>query len=154
MTIMTQGTIRNREGLAMPAVHYDSSSAARANFKDLLDAASKGQVATIRRDSGTAAVLDAARLRHFLTAVVPSQAKVVAEAGGWSVFIPGLPLAADGDTLDDALTDMIEAVREYAHDWQDRLLNAPNHRDNWSLVQLIELSSDDELRAWLRGVPQ
>lgn len=152
ITITIQVTIGNREGLTMPAVHYDSSSAARANFKDLLDAASKGQVATVRRDSGTAAVLDAARLRHFLAAVVPSRAKVVAEAGGWSVFIPRLPLAADGDTLDDAVTDMIEALREYAHDWQDRLLNAPNHRDNWGLVQLVELSSDDELRTWLQGV--
>lgn len=65
---------------------------------------------------------------------VPSRAKVVAEAGGWSVFIPGLPLAADGGTLDDAIADMIEALREYAEDWQDRLLNAPNHRDNWMLM--------------------
>ncbi len=70
------------------------------------------------------------------------------------MFIPGLPLPAHGDTLDDALTDMIEALREYAHDWQDRLLNAPNHRDNWGLVQLVELSSDDELRIWLQGVPR
>jgi predicted RNase H-like HicB family nuclease len=138
----------------MPAVHYDSSTAARANFKNLLDAAGKGQVATVRRDSGTAAVLDAARLRHFLAAVVPSRAKVVAEAGGWSVFIPGLPLAADGATLDDAVADMIEALREYAQDWQDRLLNAPNHRENWGLVQLVELSTDDELRTWLQGVPR
>jgi Antitoxin of toxin-antitoxin, RelE / RelB, TA system len=142
------------EGAAMPAVHYDSSSDARANFKDLLDAAGNGQVATVRRDSGTAAVLDAKRLRHFLAVVVPSRAKVVAEAGGWSLFIPGLPLAADGDTLDDAITDMIAALREYALDWQDRLLNAPNHRDNWGLVQLVELSTDDELRTWLQGVPR
>lgn len=138
----------------MPAVHYESSSAARANFKDLLDAAGRGQVATVRRDSGTAAVLDAQRLQHFLAAVVPSRAEVVAEADGWSVFIPGLPLAADGNTLDDAITDMIEALREYAHDWQDRLLNAPNHRDNWGLVQLVELSTDDDLRGWLQGVPR
>jgi hypothetical protein len=138
----------------MPAVHYDSSSDARANFKDLLDAAGNGQVATVRRDSGTAAVLDAARLQHFLVTVVPSRAKVVAEAGGWSVFIPGLPLAADGDTLDGAVADMIEVLREYALDWQERLLNAPNHRDNWGMVQLIELSTDDELRTWLQGVPR
>jgi predicted RNase H-like HicB family nuclease len=85
---------------------------------------------------------------------VPSRAKVVAEGGGWSVFIPGLPLAADGNTLDEAITDMVETLREYSDDWQDRLLNAPNHRENWGLVQLIELSTDDELRAWLQGTPQ
>jgi hypothetical protein len=49
---------------------------------------------------------------------------------------------------------MVEALREYAQDWQDRLLNAPNHRENWGLVQLVELSTDEELRTWLNGVPR
>jgi hypothetical protein len=47
--------------------------------------------------------------------------------------------------------EIIEALREYAEDWHERLLNAPNHRDNWGLVQLISLSSDDQLRDWLVG---
>jgi predicted RNase H-like HicB family nuclease len=135
----------------MPAVHYDSYTDARKNLKDLLDAAESGRVATVRRDSVTTAVLDAARLRHFLASVVPSRAQVVQEAGGWSVFIPGLPIAADGATFDDALTDMIDALREYVDDWQDHLLGAVNHRENWGLVQLISLSSDDEVRDWLAG---
>lgn len=138
----------------MSSVHYDSYSEARAHLKDLLDAAERGKVATVRRDSASAAVLDAARLRHFLATVVPSRAQVVAEAGGWSVFIPGLPVAADGPTFDAALDEMVQALREYAEDWQDRLLDAPNHRDNWGLVQLISLSGDDQLREWLAGSPR
>jgi predicted RNase H-like HicB family nuclease len=137
----------------MPAVHYDSYSEARAHLKDLLDAAERGRVATVRRDSASAAVLDAERLRHFLASVVPSRAQVVAEAGGWSVFIPGLPMAADGPTFDAAIEEMAQALREYAQDWQDRLADAPNHRDNWGLVQLICLSDDDQLRDWLTGTP-
>jgi predicted RNase H-like HicB family nuclease len=125
----------------MPEVHYDSYTEARNNLKNLLDAAESGRVATVRRDSVTTAVLDAARLRHFLASVVPARAQVVQEAGGWSVFIPGLPVAADGETFDEAITEMIEALREYAEDWQDRLLNASNHRENWGLVQLISLSA-------------
>ena len=135
----------------MTAVHYDSYSDARAHLKDLLDAAERGRVATVRRESASAAVLDAARLRHFLAAVVPSRAQVVPEAGGWSVFIPGLPVAADGPTFDAAIEEMIEALREYAEDWQDRLLDAPNHSGNWGLVQLISLSDDGQLRDWLAG---
>src|SRR5215475_2228092 len=135
----------------MAAVHYDSYSEARAHLKDLLDAAERGRVATVRRDSASAAVLDAARLRHFLASVVPSRAQVVAEAGGWSVFIPGLPVAADGPTFDEAIDEMVQALREYAQDWQDRLLDAPNHKDNWGLVQLIGLSDDAQLREWLTG---
>jgi predicted RNase H-like HicB family nuclease len=64
--------------------------------------------------------------------VSPSRAQVVAEAGGWSVFIPGLPVAADGATLDEALDEMTLAQREYAEDWQNRLLDAPNHANNWA----------------------
>jgi predicted RNase H-like HicB family nuclease len=135
----------------MPAVHYDSYTQARNNLKNLLDAAENGQVATVRRESATTAVLDAARLRYFLASVVPSRAQVVQEGDGWSVFIPGLPVAADGATFDEAIDEMAEALREYAQDWQDRLLHAPNHRENWGLVQLISLSDDDQLREWLVG---
>ena len=133
------------------AVHYESYTDARAHFKDLLDAAERGRVATVRRDSNTSAIVDVARLRHFLASIVPSRAQVVPEAGGWSVYIPGLPVAADGASFDEAINEMIDALREYAADWQERLLDAPNHRDNWGLVQLISLSSDDQLREWLVG---
>ncbi|WP_367130874.1 type II toxin-antitoxin system HicB family antitoxin [Saccharothrix sp. HUAS TT1] len=138
----------------MPAVHYDSYTEARAHLKDLLDAAEQGRVATVRRDSSTTAVVDVRRLRHFLASIVPSRAQVVPEAGGWSVFIPGLPVAADGPSFDEAITEMIDALREYAEDWQDRLRDAPNHRDNWGLVQLISFSDDDQLRDWLVGAPR
>ncbi len=132
-------------------VHYDSYTEARAHLKDLLDAAERGRVATVRRDAGKTAVVDVERLRRFLASVSPSRAKVVAEADGWSVFIPGLPVAADAAAFDDAVSEMIVALREYAEDWQERLLDAPNHRNNWGLVQLISLSDDDQLRDWLVG---
>lgn len=135
----------------MSAVHYESYTDARAHFKDLLDAAERGRVATVRRDSNTTAIVDVGRLRHFLASIVPSRAQVVPEAGGWSVFIPGLPVAADGSSFDEAIVEMIDALREYAEDWQERLLDSPNHRDNWGLVQLISFSDDEQLRDWLVG---
>ncbi|MFD7603156.1 prevent-host-death protein [Streptomyces mirabilis] len=134
----------------MPAVHYDSYTDARAHFKDLLDAAERGMVATVRRDSGRAAVVDAERLRHYLAQLCPG-AEAVAEDGGWSLFFPGLPIAADGATFDAALTDMICALREYAEDWHDHLSTAPNHQSNWGLVQLVGISDDAQLRNWLVG---
>lgn len=135
----------------MSGVHYESYTSARAHLKDLLDAAERGRVATVRRDASTAAIVDAARLRRFVASIVPSRAQVVPEAGGWSVFIPGLPVAADGASFDEAISEMIDALREYAEDWQERLLDAPNHRDNWGLVQLISFSDDEQLRDWLVG---
>jgi predicted RNase H-like HicB family nuclease len=138
-------------GAAMSAVHYDSYTDARTHLKDLLDAAERGRVATVRRDARTTAFVDRERLRYFLATVTPSGAQVVAEDAGWSVFIPGLPVAADGASFDEALDEMIIALREYAEDWQDRLLDAPNHAGNWGLVQLVSLSDDNQLREWLVG---
>ncbi|WP_182885576.1 prevent-host-death protein [Microbispora sp. H10885] len=133
-------------------VHFASYTEARAKLKELLDAAERGRSATVRRDDRTAAVVDGERLRYFLARICPSNVQVVAEDGGWSAFIPGLPVAADGSTFDEAIDEMIDALREYAEDWQDHLLDAPNHRDNWGLVQMICLSSDEQLREWLIGV--
>jgi predicted RNase H-like HicB family nuclease len=135
----------------MTAVHYESYTEARTNLKHLLDAASDGRVATVRRETRQVAVVDAGRLRHALTHLVTAKAEVVAENDGWSAFFPGLPIAADGATFDEAIDDLICALREYADDWQDRLQAAPNHRENWGLVQLIALSDDEQLRQWLVG---
>jgi predicted RNase H-like HicB family nuclease len=132
------------------AAHFENYSAARAHFKDLLDAARRGRVATVRRETGRAAVVDADRLRTSLVGVLPSP-QVLAEDGGWSVFLPGVPVAADASTFDEAIEEMILALREYADDWQERLLDAPNHRNNWALVQVVELSDDTQLRDWLVG---
>jgi predicted RNase H-like HicB family nuclease len=135
----------------MSITHYDSYTDARAHLKDLLDAAERGRVATVRRDNARTAVVDVDRLRSSLASLSTPRTQVVAEAGGWSAFIPGLPIAADGATFDEAIAEMIQALREYADDWQERLLDAPNHRHNWALVQMICLSDDDQLREWLVG---
>jgi len=135
----------------MTITHYDSYTDARAHLKDLLDAAERGRVATVRRDANRTAVVEVERLRSVLASLLPSRAQVVAEGSGWSVFIPDLPVAADGNTFAEAIDEMIDALREYADDWQDHLLDAPNHVQNWGLVQLISLSDDDQLRDWLTG---
>jgi hypothetical protein len=103
----------------------------------------------VDRDRERFAVVDAAVLRAQLAMLRPARAVVAAEGGGWSAFLPGVPVSGEGDDLDAALGDLIEALREYASDWNDRLLDAPNHRHHWALVIVIELSSDSELRDWL-----
>lgn len=135
------------------ATAFDSYSDARAHFKDLLDAAARGEAATIRRDGGWVAVVDGQRFRDSLALAVRTRPSVLAEAGGWSVFVPGLPIAADGKTLDAAVNEMVDALREYVEDWNDHLRTAPNHRDHWAIVQLVSLSDNDELRAWITGEP-
>jgi predicted RNase H-like HicB family nuclease len=132
------------------ALTFDSYSEARGHFKDVLDAAAQGRPVLVRRDSAQTAVVDAERLRHALAGLCP-RAEVVSEAGGWSVFVPGLPVAADGASFDEALDEMVDALRDYAEDWADRLRDAANHHNNWGLVQLVALSDDDQLEEWLAG---
>lgn len=69
------------------------------------------------------------------------------------MFLPGLPFGADGNTLDEAVETLVEILREYAVDWttESYLREAPNHRDNWALVQIIALSTDAQLRDWIVG---
>ncbi|UXW86488.1 hypothetical protein NFX31_02815 [Microbacterium azadirachtae] len=63
-------------------------------------------------------------------------------------LMSGRPFVSEGATVDDALSDLVLSLREYAEDWEARLQQAPNHRDNWSLVQLVKLSSDAQLLEW------
>jgi predicted RNase H-like HicB family nuclease len=138
----------------MSSLHYDSYTEARTHLKDLLDAAERGRTATVRREGNTAVVVDGARLRHFLAGTSSVRAQAVPEDGGWSVFLVGVPVAADGATFDEAIDEMVVALREYADDWQERLADTSNHREHWGLVQLVELSHDAQLRDWLIGAAE
>lgn len=134
----------------MSAVQYASVAAARANLKRLLDAAAKGDPSHLRRDEQQLAIVDGERLRHYLAALLP-HAQIAHEAGSWWIYLPGTSISADGATLNEALYEAVVALREYAADWSDHLSTAVNHAGNWGLVQLIALSSDDQLAEWLSG---
>src|SRR4030095_8364403 len=77
----------------MSRLEFESYTQARAHLKELLDVAARGGTATVRRDDTQAAVVDAERLRVFLATVCPARAEVVAEAGSWWAFIPGVPVS-------------------------------------------------------------
>ena len=94
-------------------------------------------------------MVDGELLRSQLATLRPAHAVVTAEGVGWSAFLPGLPIAGEGDDLDAALDDLIDALRDYAADWNDRLHVADNHEANWAVAALVELSTDEQLRSWL-----
>ncbi|MDQ1053080.1 putative RNase H-like HicB family nuclease [Arthrobacter sp. SORGH_AS 212] len=131
--------------------HFPTLRSGREHLKDVLDAAASGRPASISRDDVRIAAVDAARLVEFMAKVRPANAQLVPEAGGWSVFLPGLPIAADGATYDEALDEAVLALRDYADAWTERLRLAPNHANNWGLVQLVEAATDERLKAWLAG---
>lgn len=132
---------------------YATTSAARGDFKHFLDAAFSDQVVTVSRDTHTAALVDANRLREFLAQTISADAEVSFEDGAVVIVMPGRPFAVENNSLAEALDELVEVLREYALDWQLRLRHAVNHRENWGLVQLTCLSSDNELKHWLTAAP-
>jgi predicted RNase H-like HicB family nuclease len=107
---------------------------ARRSFKTILDTSDRGGLSVITRAGSSASVVNTDRLRAFLVRNTPAKVQVVNEDGAWAMFIPGLPLAAEGRTLEEATLDLIDALRDYAEDWEDHLRTAPNHEENWALV--------------------
>ncbi len=137
----------------MSVVHFETTRAAREGLSDLLTAAVEGRPATVQRGAGhRLAVLDSQRFVRFFMTARPSGAEVVPEdVGGYSILLPGLPIHGDGDTLDEAIDETIDALRDYAEAWSERLRLAPNHERNDMLVQFVVAASDGELKNWLLG---
>jgi PHD/YefM family antitoxin component YafN of YafNO toxin-antitoxin module len=128
---------------------YPSFTEARKSLKDILDAVEDGAMVTIERGGRAAVVTDRNRMRELLLTAVPPTARVVAEHGAWVIVIPDTPLAAEGESLDAAIDDLVANLREYASEWGEHFAAAPNHAGNWALVQLVNLSTDEGLRDWL-----
>ncbi len=133
-------------------MQYLSYTDTRSHLREVLDTAEAGLPIGIRRHDKFVALIESGRLREILMdSRRLRRPEAVAEAGGWSVFLPGTPIAADGTDLDEAVDEFIYAVREYADDWLARLRFAPNHQHHWPLVLLVSLASDADIAEWARG---
>lgn len=128
-----------------------SYSEARSSFRAVLNDADRGVPTGVHRAGSDVVMVDLGRyLQALLNGPLPRPV-VVAEDVGWSVILPGVPVAADGVTLAAAVEDAVSALKEYAADWIDRLREAPNHAANWPLVHFAHFCSEQELRNWMTG---
>ena len=124
----------------------------RRRLREVLDAAEAGMPTGIERHGSRVALVERDRLHGLLAdSWRLGRPEAVAEADGWSVFLPGTPIAADGAELDEAVEEFVQALREYAQDWEDRLRQAPNHEHLWPLMLFVSMSSDDEIASWAYG---
>lgn len=127
-----------------------TATAVRHQWRRHLDRAAAQLPVTFSRGDEQFTVVSTPLLQSALRRSVPAPV-VVAEDDGWSVFLDGYPLAADGRDLDEAIDDFVVAVTDYADAWVDRLHAVPNHEHGALLVQLVVTSSPDELRTWAGG---
>lgn len=134
----------------MPVAEYATVAAARKDFKTMLDVAADGGTGLVHREGRTFALVSTDALQPALMRAVGLSPEVFFEDGGVGIALPGAPFAAEGADLHAAASDLVQALREYAQDW-DRLRHAPNHRRHQILVALVDVSSDEQLIDWLTG---
>jgi antitoxin (DNA-binding transcriptional repressor) of toxin-antitoxin stability system len=130
---------------------YATVSEAREHLKDVLDAAQSGRTVTVARGGELSAIVALDRLRDYFSTSTSARVRIAQENGNYLALMEGRPFFAEGASVDDALADLALTLRDYAEAWELRLQYAPNHSANWGLVQLIKLSTDSELVAWLNA---
>ncbi|PWC08116.1 prevent-host-death protein [Mycetocola zhujimingii] len=127
---------------------YGTFTAARTHLKEVFDANAEGRTVTVRRDGQVSAVVPADKLQALLARTVSPGVRVDREDGRTIALMEGRPFVSEGMNVAEALEDLILSLREYSEDWEARLRHAPNHADNWDLVQLVKLSTDEQLLEW------
>lgn len=132
-------------------LEYEKVTDARAHLKDLLDASEQGRTAVVRRRGQATALVDRQRFVHFLQVLNAHRVRLQPDGDAWLAYVDGAPLAGEGATAEEAVDDLIDALRDYSQDWGDRLRHAPNHEDNWGITQLVDLCGDNELHRWIIG---
>lgn len=127
-----------------------TSTEVRTHWRAHLDRASALLPVAFSRGEETFSVVSVPLLQGLLRRSVPAPV-VLPEDDGWSIFLDGYPVAADGVDLDEAIDDFVVALTDYVEAWVSRLHTVSNHQDAAPLALLVESSSADELREWARG---
>jgi hypothetical protein len=117
------------------------SEAARS-LGSLADDVAAGHVRVIERRGGPKMVLTSLALqREMLGRCYGFHPEVLSgSAGGVSIWLPELAVYGQGESLDDAESDLVQAVLDYVEDWHDMLQFAPNHAARSGYVLRIDLA--------------
>ena len=134
-------------------LEYRSISAARSAISEIYNTAERNLVVGITRENDVpVAVIRQDHLKTALQALCLLEPQVrFSSDGAVSMWLDGLPVSGQGESFDAAGQDLIDSLRDYAKTWIEDLRDYPNHKDRWDVVNLVLLSSDDELRAFLFG---
>lgn len=133
-------------------IRYPTLSKARSHLSDVLDAAEADLPLHLeRRDIGFAVVTESLLTGVLSGAISVPTPEVYSENDGWTIVLPGTPVAADAVLFDEAVDDFISAPTSYVEDWiEDHdLRTAPGHRSNVGLVQLVSRLTEEQTRQWV-----
>lgn len=134
-------------------LEYRTISAARNAIGEIYNTAERHlAVAITRENDAPVAVIRQDHLKKALQALCLLEPQVRFSSDGQvSMWLDGLPVSGQGETFDAAGQEIIDSLREYAKTWVEDLRDYPNHKHRWDVVNLVLLSDDDEMRAFLFG---
>lgn len=134
-------------------LEYRSISAARSAISEIYNTAERHlAVAITRENDAPIAVIRQDHLKKALQALCLLEPQVrFSSDGAVSMWLDGLPVSGEGESFDVAGQDLIDSLRQYAKTWIEDLRDYPNHKNRWDVVNLVLLSNDDEMRAFLFG---
>lgn len=132
---------------------YPKISAARDDISQIYSTVESHLVVGISRgNDAPIAVIRKDDLKKALEALCPLDPQVrFSGKAEVSIWIDDLPVSSQGSNLEEAEQGLIEALRDYAKTWVEDLKEYPNHKGRWGVANLILLSNDEELHAFLFG---
>lgn len=114
---------------------------ARSQLSQLYSRIRNGGVEVIERNRERDVVLaNAAEYRHLLESQAPLHVEVHPGEQSVAAWIRGLPVHAEGHTLDEALDELAVALVDYASTWEKHLRTTPNHSLNVGYVRRVQLA--------------
>ena len=119
------------------------ASAARAQWAQLLKGVERGDWQVISKFNERVVAVRAQDMTELLARSCPFTPEVLFEDESVAIWLPEFEIYGKGASLEEAASDLLDAAREYAEEWDLTLKDAPNHRAREWHVRRIQLASDD-----------
>lgn len=127
-------------------------SKARNDMSRVVDRVQAGEPAVIERRGVKFLITSFDEERELLAGAFGFHPQVLADGPGVGIILPELGVHSEGDTLEQAEEELVNAAIDYAEDWHAVLRNAPNHVDRRGWVWRITMADDrDAVRRILFG---
>ena len=127
-------------------------SRARSQMSRITDEVQAGGLAVVERRGFRMLLTSFDEQRELLEGGFEFHPEVLLDGDGVGIWLPELPVHGQGETLEQAEDDVIDAALDYADMWFDQLHRAPNHVGNRGWVWRLAMADDrDALRRVLFG---
>ena len=118
---------------------YGFTAALRAMSK-VADEVERGESVVITRRGSRFLLWKVEDAREALSRCYRFSPEVFFSESGVSIWLPELAVQGEGETLEKAQDDLIDAVIEYVEDWAEELRNYPDHADKAGWVHRLALT--------------